>query len=521
MSLTRLKHYLEVITNIVVVLFVVLAVVVIAKNYLTSRNKETASAKIKVGSIFPNIPETNYGQSPKTLVIALNVYCHYCTQSIPFYQRLAEAQKENNNSFQAVAVFLNKEADLVKQYVEEKKLSVNFVPSVDFDKLNITSTPTLVLIDNAGKVLKSWVGELSEDREKEVFEEIGIPYKPEEVKSTTTTSEVKKTIDVFDENKPILTIEPQTKPQDIQKRFVNYFDVDGKGNIYLVDVNSLLVYDSQGKLINTHSFPQDFRTPFCVDDDGNIYFLNQSGLSVYSPLLTKIKDIPLNGIISKDSIVLKIAFDRKRNQIYIQVFNESPLSQKLYKLDLQTQRTREIFNLQKPVRFNPTYTPGAFDFTLGSQYLYVSDIYAYKIFLFSLSDSSLVKTFTQPYKASPIKKEDGNLPIRKASISGLGENGTLQKYPPIFHLNFTSNNRLLIWTSRRDKNNRQVVDVYDQLMNFVGVDLKYAHPGRNNYVFANDKVYVPDFGFGKEVQANSMSPLEVPSKPLALKVFAE
>jgi hypothetical protein len=58
-------------------------------------------------------------------------------------------------------------------------------------------------------------------------------------------------------------------------------------------------------------------------------------------------------------------------------------------------------------------------------------------------------------------------------------------------------------------------------MNFLGVDKKYMHPQTNNYVFANNRVYAPDFAFGVEVKVDSLSPLEVPSRPIALKVFAE
>jgi hypothetical protein len=203
----------------------------------------------------------------------------------------------------------------------------------------------------------------------------------------------------------------------------------------------------------------------------------------------------------------------------VQVYDESPLSQKLYKVNPETLRVTEVYKLKDPVPFNPSYSLGAFDFTLGSQYVYVSDIREYKLFLFSLRNSSLVKTFTRPYIRSSVRKEDAILPVRHITIGGLGE--TLREYPPIFHLNFTNRNKLLVWTSRRDRTNRQVVDVYDQHMNFLGVDKKYMHPQTNNYVFANNRVYAPDFAFGVEVKVDSLSPLEVPSRPIALKVFAE
>lgn len=521
MSPTRVKRHLEFITNIAVVLVVVAAVGVAVKQYFGSKAPGESKNRIQVGTVFPTFSNVSYSQSPKTLILALSVSCRFCISSVPFYQSLAQAHRENNNSFQIVALFLDKERDLVNRFVEQKSLPVTAVSSVDFSSLQIPLTPTVILVDSAGKVLNSWVGRLSEDEEKDVFYALGVPYKPAAPSASLATSivEPEKTTDVFDENKPLLTIEPQTSADDAQKRFVNVFDVDSKGNIYLIDINSLLIYDPQGKLLSSNLLPRDFRLPFCVDDKGQIYAQSNSGLSVYSSSLAKIRDVSLDGVVSKNSIVLKLALDRKRGELYVQVYDESPLSQRLYKVNLPTLQAKEIFHLEKPVPFNPTYTPGAFDFTLGSQYVYVSDIREYKVFLFSLSDGSLVKTFTRPFKPVPIQKEDGRLPIRKVTIGGLGE--TLQEYPPIFHLNFTNKGRLLVWTGNRNRDNRQVVDVYDQQMNFLGVDLKYMHPGRNNYLFVSDKVYAPDFGSGKEFQAGSLSPLEVPSRPIALKVFAE
>ena len=522
MGLTRVKRHLEFIANIAVVLVVVAAVGVGVKQYFGSKGPRESKNRIQVGAVFPTFSNVSYSQSPKTLILALSVSCRFCISSLPFYQSLTNTQRENNNSFQIVAIFLDKDRDLVNRFVEQKNLPVSAVSSVDFSSLKITLTPTLVLVDSAGKVLNSWVGRLTEDQEKDVFSALGVPYQPSAALSASNATNIvepEKTIDVFDENKPLLTIEPQTTVDEAQKRFVNVFDVDSKGNIYLIDVNSLLIYDPKGTLVSSNLLPSDFRVPFCVDDNGQIYAQSNSGLSVYTSSLVKIRDLSLDGVVSKNSIVLKLALDRQRGELYVQVYEESPLSQRLYKVNLPTLKAKEIFHLKEPVPFNPTYTAGAFDFTLGSQYVYVSDIREYKVFLFSLSDGSLVKTFTRPFNAVPIKKEDARLPIRKVTIGGLGE--TFQEYPPIFHLNFTNKKRLLVWTGKRSKDHRQVVDVYDQQMNFLGVDLKYMHPGRSNYLFVSDKVYAPDFVSGKEFHAGSLSPLEVPSRPIALKVFAE
>jgi hypothetical protein len=191
-------------------------------------------------------------------------------------------------------------------------------------------------------------------------------------------------------------------------------------------------------------------------------------------------------------------------------------------LDLATNQVTPIFKLEKPVPFSPTLSPGAFDFALGQDQLYVSDIYEYKIFVYSLKTGKYTNTFSRPFSAIPILEEDGNLKIRKVRIGGLtrGENA-LVKYPPILHLSVTNGGKLVVWTSQRNHEGKQVADVFDDQFRLIGRDLKYAHPSIGNYLFLNGNVYVPNFGFDKSVEASDLSPLEVPSRPQSLKVFHE
>jgi hypothetical protein len=513
----KLKDILDVTTNVVVVVFAVVAIGVLAKNYFAPQAAEIPDS-VQKGSAFPEFAGADYKRSPRTLVLALNVDCRFCTRSVPFYNRLAEAQREHADQFSIVAAFINQDGESVKSYAEEKKLAVPAVAGVDLDKLGIHTTPTLVLVDGKGKVLDSWRGALRPDGEREVFDALGVPYKPEAVRATPTAANVKKTADIFDEQKAVLSLRPIDGPANDPGRFVEVFDVNGKGDAFLVADNFMFEYDAGGRLKNTRPLPPDFRSPFCVDDGGNIYAAGEAGISVFSPELVKVRDVALGDPLPRKAITLKMALDRKRESLYIQAYAPSPPAQTLYRLDLKTQQVREVYRLPKPVPFSPTYTPGAFDFALGTKFLYVSDIYDYKVFVYSLEDGSLARTVTRPHEPQTIEETDGRLTIRKMTVGGLGEGDGLRNYPPIFHLNYTEKGNLLVWTSRRDESGRQVVDVYDGRLRHVGTDLKFMNPGRSNYVFLNGKVYAPDYGFGN-ARAHSWSPLEIPAAPLALKVF--
>lgn len=513
----KLKDILDVTTNVVVVVFALVAIGVLVKSNFAPQGVKT-SVVVKTGSIFPEIPGVDYKQAARTLILALNVDCRYCTRSVPFYNSLTEARQENTGQINIVAAFINKDERLVKSYVEEKQLSVQTIAGVDLDKLGVNTTPTLILVDSAGKVLDSWRGELQHDGEREVFNSLGLPYKTR-TGSTSTAANIKKTANIFDEQNAAFSIRPHGEVRKDPAHFIEVFDVNGRGDIYLTYDNFMYRYDAEGRFKNSRPLPSDFRSPFCVDDSGHIYTVNGRRLSVFSPELLKIRDVTLSEDMPQETLALKLMLDRKHGALYMQTYAAAPVSQILYKVDLKSQQVEEVYRLPKPVPFNPTYTPGAFDFALGDKFLYISDIYAYKIYLYSLEDGSLAKTIDRPFDPLPIDPKDGQLHIRKMTIGGLGQGSGLRNYPPILHLNYTANGNLLVWTSQRDASGRQVVDVYDAQLKKIGTDLKFINPGRSNLVFMNSKVYVPDYGFGQPASAYVGSPLEIPAAPLALKVF--
>lgn len=513
----KLKNALDVTTNVVVVLFAVVAIGVLVKNYLVPNRVNTSGAVMK-GSAFPEIAGIDYKQAPRTLILALNVDCRYCSRSVPFYNSLAEARNEKPGQFNIVAAFVNPDTSLVQSYAEEKRLSVQTIAGVDLEKLGIHMTPTIVLVDNTGRVLDSWRGALQPDAEREVFAALDLRYRPA-AGSSFATAEVKKTVEIFDERRAELSIRPQAQPQNDPAHFVEVFDVNSRGEVYLVHDNFMYIYDANGNAKYPRPLPAGFRGPLCVDDAGNIYAAGARGVTVFSPELFKVRDISLDNGVGEGASTLKLALDRKRGALYVQTYVPEPLSQVLYRVDLDSLKVVEIYRLEKPVRFSPTYSPGAFDFAVGEKFLYISEIYNYKVYVYLLKDGTLTKTIDRPYEPRPIEQEDGRLHIRKIAISGLGQGMGLHTYPPIFHLNYTGKGNLLVWTSQRDASGRQVVDVYDDRLQKIGTDLKFMNPGRSNVIFLNHKVYVPDYGFGAAAATYNGSPLEIPAAPLALKVF--
>jgi hypothetical protein len=275
----KLKDILDVTTSVVVVLFAVVAIGVLVKNYFVPQGVKTSVA-IKQGSVLPQIAGVDYSRLREPSSSRSTWTAGTARGSVPFYNSLVEARQQNAGQVNIVAAFINKDAGLVKSYVEEKQLSVQAIAGVDLDQLGVHLTPTLILVDSAGKVLDSWRGELQPDSEREVFAAIGLPYKPK-TRSTSTGANIKKTADIFDEHKPAFSIRPQAAPQNNPAHFVEVFDVNGHGDVYLAYDKFMYKYDAEGRPKDTRPLPLDFKSLFCVDDSGNIYAAGERGLSIF------------------------------------------------------------------------------------------------------------------------------------------------------------------------------------------------------------------------------------------------
>ena len=159
-----------IIVNVATVLvFAGVAAICIKEVYLHSgppRASESSNARIVVGELLPPVAKYDWHSHRQTLLLALRDGCHYCERSAPFYRRLAAL--ESSGVFRNVhilAVFPDG-AGIVSKVLESEQLRVESVSSVDFHVLGVSGTPTAVLVDQAGKVLDVWRGELDASREQ-------------------------------------------------------------------------------------------------------------------------------------------------------------------------------------------------------------------------------------------------------------------------------------------------------------------------------------------------------------------
>lgn len=177
MSSEKVSRRTEVAANAAIVLVAVVASAAMVKHYFLSTSAQPLRQE-KQGSVAGPTPGSKisiagveWDRSSQTLVLAISTRCHYCTESAPFYRKLA-GEVKGRNDLRMVAVFPKESPTESQQYLSKLSVPISDVEQASLGSLGVRGTPTLILVDRNGAVLKSWVGELKPERQEEVLKSI-------------------------------------------------------------------------------------------------------------------------------------------------------------------------------------------------------------------------------------------------------------------------------------------------------------------------------------------------------------
>ena len=150
--------YLDRITNIAVLIAVVVFLFSMGRNEYARRNiPKQMTAKDFVGKTV-KLPGINFSPEHNSLILALSTACHFCQQSLPFYQELTA---KANGQLDVIGLFPQPEAE-AKKFFDDAHVRATQVVSAGLDVIGVSATPTLLLVDSKGKVIDAWMGELDD-----------------------------------------------------------------------------------------------------------------------------------------------------------------------------------------------------------------------------------------------------------------------------------------------------------------------------------------------------------------------
>lgn len=170
------KHKVEVAANVVVILLAAVIGSVFLVDRFASHGPDPN--EVKAGDQLPGLDAYKWNAHDRTLVLALRSGCHFCEASMPFYRKLAQLEQSNQIGAHLIAVFPDGPA-IVRQVVETQQLTIEVLPGTELGQMKVQATPTLMLVDEQGRVSKVWMGELPAAEEADVIAAISKPLAAE------------------------------------------------------------------------------------------------------------------------------------------------------------------------------------------------------------------------------------------------------------------------------------------------------------------------------------------------------
>jgi rhodanese-related sulfurtransferase len=156
------------ILNIAILLVAVILSAVLVKKLLF-RSAHTDDYRIAANATLI-MEGVNWADSERTVLLALQKECKYCSESAEFYRRLAAAIASQNKT-RLIAVFSEKEFQ-AEAYLNQLGLQIRDPRFASLSSLGIRSVPTLAILDRNGVVTDMWVGKLSPLEEKALMSKL-------------------------------------------------------------------------------------------------------------------------------------------------------------------------------------------------------------------------------------------------------------------------------------------------------------------------------------------------------------
>lgn len=164
------KSSLDTVANIAIILVCAIAAFVLIRNQFFPP-RPPGPPQVEKGEQFAQLKAVVPAGSQKALVVAVSPTCHFCNDSMPFYKRLIDERNQKGSPVKFLAAVPSEQA---KDEESKKFASAGAQPDgmvhLDFSSIKVPGTPTMLLVDNNGKVLDVWVGKQDEKGEKDILE---------------------------------------------------------------------------------------------------------------------------------------------------------------------------------------------------------------------------------------------------------------------------------------------------------------------------------------------------------------
>jgi thiol-disulfide isomerase/thioredoxin len=171
---TDMHKKIEIAANIAIIIVATLLCGVLIKKHIISPPTPPANAliannqfQLQAGTKL-SLPGIDWQKNSQTLLLVLSTTCHFCSESAPFYQQLV---KELDGNTHVVAVLPQSVSDS-RGYLNRLGVAVDDIQQAEMSSLGVRGTPTLILANDKGVVMDSWVGKLPNDEQAKLINRV-------------------------------------------------------------------------------------------------------------------------------------------------------------------------------------------------------------------------------------------------------------------------------------------------------------------------------------------------------------
>lgn len=182
MNQVRVKSFIEVASNVAVVVTALIVVGSFAQSFFRPRPRVMLQGGLQKVAQLPQLPGVDFSKSQKTLLVAMDASCDSCRESLPFLNNLEEKLRGEPSGARLITVFQGGEEQATR-YAEQSRLNVDTVFGIDFKLLDLNALPSIILVDGKGTVLDFWIGKPSKDTEEQILKYLGVGAKHRESRS--------------------------------------------------------------------------------------------------------------------------------------------------------------------------------------------------------------------------------------------------------------------------------------------------------------------------------------------------
>ncbi len=165
--LTSFSKKIEIVANLaIIVAACLLAIVLYKAHFLRTAAEQTSNTQSgsQLNEKDLSSLDIDWKRDQRTLILAMSTTCHYCSESSPFYQRLAKEAKNTH-----LLAVLPQSVEEGKSYLNGLRVPIDDIKQQNLGLLGVHATPTLILVDNNGVVIRTWIGKLTQNTEAEIL----------------------------------------------------------------------------------------------------------------------------------------------------------------------------------------------------------------------------------------------------------------------------------------------------------------------------------------------------------------